>query len=82
MYSKSLVVFAVTFLGLSLQASAHAIISPALGVNGTPVRNDVQRPSKNAECGNVNIANTINTSGSVQLSSTGTFNANITNFNT
>lgn len=81
MYSKSLIALVVTFLSLSLQVSAHAIISPALGVNGTPVRNDVQRPSQNAECGNVNIANTINTSGSVPLSSTGTFNANITNFN-
>ncbi|KAI0657916.1 hypothetical protein C8Q70DRAFT_900342, partial [Cubamyces menziesii] len=68
-------------LGLSLQAHAHAAIAPALGVKGTPVRNDVQRPSKNSECGNVNIAQNIDTSTAVQAAANGTFAATIINFN-
>ncbi|KAH9889034.1 hypothetical protein C8Q73DRAFT_612976, partial [Cubamyces lactineus] len=68
-------------LGLSLQAHAHAAIAPALGVKGTPVRNDVQRPSKNSECGNVNIVQNIDTSTAVQAAANGTFAATITNFN-
>ena len=72
---------AALLLGASMQAQAHAIISPALGVTGTPVRNDVQRPSTNAECGNVNIAQTFDTSTAAPVAANGQFQATITNFN-
>jgi len=68
-------------LVLSAQVSAHAIISPALGVKANPVRNDVQRLSSASPCGNVNIAQTIDTSTPVTASTNGSFAANVTNFN-
>lgn len=80
MFSKFFVVVPFV-LGLTLQASAHAIISPALGVTGTPVRNDVQRPSKQAPCGTVDIAQTINTTTPIVAAADGSFATNITNFN-
>lgn len=43
MFSKVTVVLAIAAT-LVAQAQGHAIISPALGVTGTPVRNDVQKP--------------------------------------
>ncbi|KAI0346415.1 hypothetical protein BDW22DRAFT_1388565 [Trametopsis cervina] len=80
MFSK--LFFALSLvLGLTLQVSAHAAITPQLGVNGTPVRNDVQRPSTQSPCGNVNIAQTINTSQAAQLQASGSFVATIHNFN-
>ncbi|CDO68171.1 hypothetical protein BN946_scf184938.g23 [Trametes cinnabarina] len=80
-FSKTFIATAALCLSLSLQANAHAAVAPALGVKGTPVRNDVQRPSKNSECGNVNIAQTIDTSTAVQAAGNGTFAATIINFN-
>jgi len=68
-------------LVLSAQVSAHAIISPALGVKAAPVRNDVQRPSSASPCGNVNIAQTLDASTPVTASKNGSFAANVTNFN-
>ncbi|RDX57566.1 hypothetical protein OH76DRAFT_1310533, partial [Lentinus brumalis] len=68
-------------LSLSLQAHAHAAISPALGVQGTPARNDVQRPSTAKPCGNINIAQTIDSSTAVKAATNGSFAATITNFN-
>ena len=68
--------------GLALQAQGHAIISPALGVTGTPTRNDVQRPSNNSPCGNVNIAQTVGTTTPIVANADGSFTATITNFNT
>lgn len=80
MFSR--VFFALTLLlGFSLQASAHAIINPALGVTGTPSRNDVQRPSAQSPCGNVNVAQTIDTTQPISLQAQGTFAAVIQNFN-
>ncbi|KAI0701395.1 hypothetical protein BC835DRAFT_246534 [Cytidiella melzeri] len=74
--------FAFAFgLTLLLQIQAHAIITPALGVNGTATRNDVQRPSTNAMCGNTNINNTLTSSTPIIAKSDGTFMANVTNFN-
>ena len=82
MFSASKLYFvAALVLGASIQAHAHAIISPALGVTGTPVRNDVQRPSKAAECGNVNIATDLNTVTPIVAKADGSFAATITNFN-
>lgn len=82
MFSSKLHFVAALLLGaMSLQASAHAIITPALGVNGQGARSDVQKPSKAAECGSVNVANTIDTSTPVQAAADGSFAATITNFN-
>lgn len=72
---------AALLLGASIQAQAHAIISPALGVTGTPARSDVQRPSKNAECGSANIATDLNTVTPIVAKADGSFAATITNFN-
>ncbi|KAI8974591.1 hypothetical protein BD414DRAFT_498142 [Trametes punicea] len=80
-FSKGFFVTAAFCLSLSLQAHAHAAVAPALGVKGTPVRNDIQRPSKNSECGNVNIAQNIDSSTAVQAAANGTFAATIINFN-
>ncbi|KAJ3544542.1 hypothetical protein NM688_g5728 [Phlebia brevispora] len=80
MFSKFAVVIPF-ILGLVLQVSAHAIISPALGVTGTPVRNDVQRPTTQAPCGNVNIAQAIGTTTPINAAADGTFTTNVTNFN-
>ncbi|RDX43125.1 hypothetical protein OH76DRAFT_1458503 [Lentinus brumalis] len=66
---------------VSLQAHAHAAISPVLGVNGTPKRSDVQRPSDAKPCGNANIAQTLDSSKAVQLKADNTFSTTIQNFN-
>jgi hypothetical protein len=81
MFSKSYIVSALVLTALSLQVNAHAAISPMLGVKGAPQRSDVQRPSSASECGNVNIANNIDTSTPVQAAADGTFTATVTNFN-
>jgi len=68
-------------LTLSFHANAHAGVAPALGVAGTFTRNDVQRPSTAAECGKINVANTIDSSTAVVAAADGTFTATVTNFN-
>lgn len=81
LFSKNILAVAAVLLGAALQAHAHAAIAPELGVSGTPQRSDVQRPSTAKPCGNTNIAQTIDTSGTIALKSDGTFTATITNFN-
>jgi hypothetical protein len=78
---SNVLVAATLALTLSLQVNAHAAISPMLGVAGKPARSDVQRPSKASECGNVDIAKTIDSSTAVQAAADGTFSATVTNFN-
>ncbi|RPD69421.1 hypothetical protein L226DRAFT_442988, partial [Lentinus tigrinus ALCF2SS1-7] len=68
-------------LSVSLQAHAHAAISPALGVKGQPQRSDVQRPSDAKPCGNINIAQNIDSSKAIQLKPDNTFSTTIQNFN-
>ena len=80
MFSKSFIA-SVFFLALTSSVNAHAAISPALGVAGNPVRNDVQRPSAASPCGNVNIAKNIDTSTAVAADANGSFSPSITNFN-
>lgn len=80
MFAKFLSSTAVVFALLS-QVHAHAAIAPALGVSGTPVRGNVQRPSSANPCGNVNIANTINTSTAVTANAAGQFTTTVTDFN-
>jgi len=80
MFSK---VFATVslLLAVSAQINAHAIMTPALGVNGTAVRNDVQRPSSSQPCGNIDVASTIDASTAVVADANGTFITNATDFN-
>ncbi|KAA1472433.1 hypothetical protein DENSPDRAFT_859448 [Dentipellis sp. KUC8613] len=79
MFSKSF--FASLFVvALSTQAYAHAVISPALGVKGAPVRNDAKKPNANDECGGVNIAQTLATTTPI-VANGNSFTATITNFN-
>ncbi|KDQ57284.1 hypothetical protein JAAARDRAFT_178938 [Jaapia argillacea MUCL 33604] len=80
MFAKFILAAALMVFCLSLQVSAHAGVSPALGVKGTLQRSDVQRPSKAKPCGNVNIAQTLNNSTAIAMTGT-TFTANVTNFN-
>ncbi|KAI0763827.1 hypothetical protein BD413DRAFT_606510 [Trametes elegans] len=81
LFTKNVTAAAALCLGLVLQAQAHAVISPALGIQGNPVRNDAQRPSKGKECGNVDIAKDFASSTAVQADANGTFAVTITNFN-
>ncbi|KAI1784551.1 hypothetical protein LXA43DRAFT_1101278 [Ganoderma leucocontextum] len=80
-FAKSFIAAAVVLLSASLGVSAHAAIAPVLGVVGTPVRNDVQRPSTAKPCGNTNIMQTFDTSGVITMRADNTFDATITNFN-
>ncbi|KAJ7708649.1 hypothetical protein B0H17DRAFT_916822 [Mycena rosella] len=72
---------AALVLALVLQAHAHAMPSPALGVSGLPARSDVQRPSTSSPCGSVNIASSLNNSTAVPAAADGTVMLNITNYN-
>lgn len=74
----SLVSFLVSCL--ALHAHAHAAIAPALGVQGTPVRADVQRPSTAEPCGSIPISD-INTSTAAPLNADGSADFTVTNFN-
>lgn len=80
MFSKVFSTVSV-LLAVSAQISAHNIITPALGVTGTAVRADVQRPSTASPCGTVDVASTIDTSTPVVADATGTFITNSTDFN-
>lgn len=83
MFAKSLSSLPVLAVALSLssQAFGHAIITPAIGVSGTPVRGDVTRVSSAAPCGSgVDIASRIPGSEAAQAVGNA-FNLTITNFN-
>jgi len=79
MFSKSFIAL-IFLLALTSSANAHAAIAPALGVEGPPTLNDVQKPTTDAPCGNINIADTLDTSTPVVTSSDGEFVVTITNF--
>ncbi|KAK0384136.1 hypothetical protein NLU13_8225 [Sarocladium strictum] len=81
MMHKSLHLYGAILALFASQVSAHAAIDPALGVQGNAVRNDVQRPSNNSPCGNVNIASAIDTSKAVTADASGAFTVDIQNFN-
>ncbi|KAI0370570.1 hypothetical protein BV20DRAFT_943721 [Pilatotrama ljubarskyi] len=80
MFSKTFAVAAVV-LGATLQAAAHAGITPALGVSTTFIRANVQRPSAAAPCGAIDIASNFDSSTPIIANPDGTFDATITNFN-
>lgn len=83
MFSKSLISSVVLCLGLVLQASAHAVITPALGIVGRDaIRADVQRPAgPTAECGTMSIPDNLDTSTAAIADPNGIVNLTITNFN-
>jgi hypothetical protein len=58
MFSTTLTSAAV-LLSLALHVSAHVMALPALGVTGSPVRNDAQRLSTAKPCGNTDIASNL-----------------------
>jgi len=80
MLFKTLLPFALV-AALSIQVQGHALITPALGVKGKGVRDDVQRPSNNQPCGNVNIAKNIDSSTPAVAGADGSFTLTVTNFN-
>jgi len=77
---KSFVASAALLLALAAQANAHAAPVPALGV-AKPARSDVQRPSTNAPCGNVNIAQTLDSSTATAAGADGSVTIGVQNFN-
>ncbi|KAH9925922.1 uncharacterized protein BXZ73DRAFT_3286, partial [Epithele typhae] len=81
MFTKTVALSAVLLAAATLQAEAHATIQPMLGLTRTPVRSDAIRPSDSTPCGNVNIAQTFDTSTTIAVKADRTFTATITNFN-
>ncbi|KAJ3535614.1 hypothetical protein NMY22_g6406 [Coprinellus aureogranulatus] len=83
MFSRSsFVILATVFLGLFSQVHAHAAVSPMLGVNGTPVRNNVKKPSNANPCGaGINIAQSINNAQAVTAAADGSFTVTAISFN-
>jgi len=79
MFSKSALLFTV-FLSMGMQAHAHAAFFAALGVDGTPVRGDVQRPSESSPCGTISL-DKIDSSTPIPVDSSGVLNPNVINFN-
>lgn len=80
MFSKSFIA-PIFLLALTSSVNAHAGITPALGVKGNLARSDVQRPSTAQPCGNINIAQNLDTSTAVNADASGNFLPSITNFN-
>jgi hypothetical protein len=81
MMFKSLCSYGAVLAFSAIHVSAHAAISPALGVSGTAARSDVQRPSNNNPCGRTNVASAIDSSTAVTADASGSFTVDIENFN-
>ncbi|TFY73194.1 hypothetical protein EWM64_g10818 [Hericium alpestre] len=80
LFNKSLFA-SVLVVALSSQAYAHAVISPAIQVTGTPVRKNAVKPSTNAPCGkNVDIAASASTAQTVAANGD-SFSVTVQNFN-
>jgi hypothetical protein len=82
MFSKALLTAVVAAVFAAQQVRGHCVIVQPLGVKGTPVRNDVQRPSTANPCGTVNIANTLDTTTASTIDANGQLTTTATNFNT
>ena len=81
MLSRLVVALTLT-LALISQVHGHAVVSPALGIDGEPVRRDAQRPSRgDSRCGRVDVAENIDTSGTVTPAADGTMTLKVQNFN-
>jgi hypothetical protein len=81
MLSKSFTA-SVFLLALTSSVTAQCIITPALGVTGTPKASDVQHPSDSGPCGNVSISQNLESSTPVVADSSGKFHVTIQNFDT
>ena len=69
-------------LALCLQVTAHASVSPLLGVSGATTRADVQRPTAKNPCGaGVNIVSEFKSSTAVTADASGSVQLNATCFN-
>ena len=79
MFFKSLAAIAVLAVSLALDASAQAIITPALGVTGSAAQTDVQQPSTSSPCGSIDISSALGSSTAVAANGN-TFDVTITNF--
>jgi len=82
--SSKFISLGALFLLLSLLPAsyAHAAVSPALGVKGTPKRSDAKRPSKANPCGaGVNIASALDASTAVPAAANGEIKVTAINFN-
>jgi len=75
-FSKSLVVVVAAF---AAQVLGHATVGQPLGVKGTPIRANAQRPSTAKPCGNAALS-AIGTTTPVAMTGT-TFNVAATNYN-
>jgi len=82
MFSKILA-SSVLVLALCHQVTSHAIVTPSLGVVGTAVRADVQRPSSARPCGAAvtDISTAIDSAMTVVVNANGSFSVNGTSFN-
>lgn len=78
-FSKAILVSAVV-IAMSLQVSAHAIILPAVGVDGTAARKDVTRPKDNDPCAGADLSKLAAEKG-IPVAADGTANPKIQNFN-
>jgi len=68
-------------LALCLQVTAHAGVSPPLGVQGDLTRGEVQRPTAAKPCGKVDIASKFSSSTPVLADASGSFKVDATSFN-
>jgi hypothetical protein len=80
MLFKSILLSGAVLALSAVNVSAHAAINPALGVKGTAVRNDVQRPAGNKPCGNAALT-ALDSSTAVKADASGSFTVDVENFN-
>jgi len=80
-FLKTFLIPMLVLLALSFQVRGHALITPALSVKGKGVINDVQRPSGNNPCGNVDIAKNLDSSTPANTAADGSFTLTVTSFN-
>ncbi|KAG7095952.1 hypothetical protein E1B28_006636 [Marasmius oreades] len=73
-----------TFIALSLalmvEVKGHAVVSPAMGVAGAPIRADSQRTGRKP-CGKVDIAQNLDSSQTITPNADGSITMTINNFN-
>jgi len=80
MFPKSFIA-PIFVLALTYSANAHAAINPFAGLGGTATRQDVNSVSGGKPCGNINIAQAVDSSTPIPVNPDGSFSPTITNFN-
>ena len=81
MLSKSFIAASI-LLALTSTVTADSVITPALGVSGTPGARNVQHPSDSAPCGSIPISSNIDSAGTIQADANGKFTPSVMNFGT